>query len=965
MSYSTKYIAEWCSYTGDFSGEVLIQKKDYIGDPIPLILRDEGIELNNRFKDWFRPTWEQNCNLTFLNDASNFYAYIDLFELDEREFKVIIDASDGFGNNNRLFEGFIDAGNAEQRYVTKTDFNLTASNYVSKLNDTHPEILDRVGKTSLLNVINDSLALTGKDASIRINCDLVPTSGLRNTQSTFSVVGAFTEAFWDDNFYRNSGFKSLNKVLGPLDCFVYWSDDIWYIERYNDIYDQPGEDKAFLEFSTAEDFTFESDGSVVFETLPIVNLCADTKMTGSDQVLGTIEGLKTLQITTKSAEFLNLTNNDFTGWNDISAGYPHGDYRDPSVRKWSKSDFLFHKSILGNVGSWKYNTFTITPNNQINNACSMKLNNYTNSDELSGSPEYIENEGIFTTFVTSVDPLNFENTLNIRWKWSPFIDEDAKEYYNSLDNFNEYLLPYYIKVLDASDYGFLVHDETNDIWELKQLSPTNPLVHDALNFVKVTPDQLDQETGVYEVSIQIPLHDVSSDIVEPIDRKYTLNIGYHQFWAQRIVGGHNLFARWWGRNQIVGDVVIASEVKEISGSNTLVAELDKDAINTKNVKLELFDTPNVNYRSGLYFGPNDFDTRTSSWFNRDPDSNIEWDSFIRSVESFGSKIYYDTWIDSFNGEYRNIPDPSNNHMSFFYRPDFNNSINDPPTDDITIYLNMILTGSLSGKLDPSAGYGLTNTVSYKVTDEIDATDPSTFEAGWTQIMQIDISTATGPAPSPIIDMDILDTSITIDPSSFDNNGGLFIRVDYDPSIYNDPVGSWNPGMNFNATITDIVLPDDSSGIVNENRNRIDLDLAQIQAGQYNSITRKNAQYDNTVGYRSDFIGYDVAEDTSTRNLSLVEWLIHDKFRLFNRNRRTIKANIIYPKFLKPFQIFNDDQIDDGIKYVLGSHTFYPQNDSFDIDLLEYDNTETMSLFEVNPSNGVYEGNQGITRVPEF
>jgi len=108
---------------------------------------------------------------------------------------------------------------------------------------------------------------------------------------------------------------------------------------------------------------------------------------------------------------------------------------------------------------------------------------------------------------------------------------------------------------------------------------------------------------------------------------------------------------------------------------------------------------------------------------------------------------------------------------------------------------------------------------------------------------------------------------------------------------------------------------------------------------------KNLNYRNGIFYDS---GYEKRTDywqdkDMTDYHTLAEWLIHDRFQLYNRNRRKIEGTLRYVGFLKPFSMWVDTYDPCTRKYILTDYTYSPGEDSYKCSWLEYDNSETVNL----------------------
>lgn len=74
---------------------------------------------------------------------------------------------------------------------------------------------------------------------------------------------------------------------------------------------------------------------------------------------------------------------------------------------------------------------------------------------------------------------------------------------------------------------------------------------------------------------------------------------------------------------------------------------------------------------------------------------------------------------------------------------------------------------------------------------------------------------------------------------------------------------------------------------------------------------------------------------------LTEHLIRNKFRLFNKTRQHLAADIHTVEQFRPTQMFIDSK--QGINLMLMGYVFKPCSDTYSANLFEYDNTLDINL----------------------
>lgn len=77
-------------------------------------------------------------------------------------------------------------------------------------------------------------------------------------------------------------------------------------------------------------------------------------------------------------------------------------------------------------------------------------------------------------------------------------------------------------------------------------------------------------------------------------------------------------------------------------------------------------------------------------------------------------------------------------------------------------------------------------------------------------------------------------------------------------------------------------------------------------------------------------------------LSLMDWMLVNKFRLYKASQQIITATIYSTIPLRPFMLFQDDK-QSNKKFILVGYRYLIETDMYEIQLYEYDNTTTVNL----------------------
>ncbi len=621
MAYVEKYYLEHTS-VGGVDYRISIQKEGFSGTPEKLKLLGNGsLQIDYKHDGWFKPIIGQSCSFTILNDASNWYDLEDIATLDEKEFKVVVDASYN-GESVTLFSGFINSDVVTQKYLNNSSIQLTASNYVSKLENVHPSIIDTVQKRSIIDVLNETLKMTGKSDDIRVNIRLDPSEfTIPSNRSIFNMCGIDTESFWNNNVDRENGLKIIEALLKPFDSYIYWWDNKWHIQRYADVWINDTS-KHWVEYSSDVSYGYGTNATSLYieETstnLPISSF-SDKAFTGQSQQISMIPGLEYLEINIKNEQYLNLTTGDLSGVTGVDL-YPTVMY--PSVRTWNAYAAQWNSSHTGwhFPGYYSFGLFDSSPGYSLQDSYQfggqwiypgMTYKTISNAIYRSGWPQYYIN-GVFqypdydrnslctkfkmTITDESIDPsIGAPTTLNIKFKYASI--------YPGYGGFQawDHKLKYFLRVPPGNRW--ITYDAAGDYWKYS----TSSSLKDVSCNVVINGADFAKDTGVAEVNIDIPIGDVSG---------WTLGDGDFEL-IFGVLGAENVrktgTTPWTAYNMFCyyGDFQISAN----SGlsNNRLTAQINNNVLNKETVDLDFFDISNLNYRNGIFYG-SDYSSRTTEW----------------------------------------------------------------------------------------------------------------------------------------------------------------------------------------------------------------------------------------------------------------------------------------------------------------------------------------------------------------
>lgn len=588
MSYNTKYIIPF--YSRGNSGNIYLKKLNYSGDTQELTLLEDGLKYSVEFDDWFKPIIKQNVSFNILNDASNYFDYIDLFELDEREFQTVIEITNENDGTITLFDGWLNCDIVESKYLHNSTVNLNASNYLSKLKYDTIDRVETIHKSSLMNIIGDILTTTGKYDYTKVNNNLYPSNAgsILNTEGLYTLCGVDTELFWTNNIERMNNVDILESILTSTDSYIYWWNGYWYIERYRDLYNT---NKSILTYSNTNEYSFGSGVTRTYENRTIKDV-QDLEFRERTQTLSNIPGFKELEIALNQKQYLNLTINDFSDASIISV-MPEPDYRSWQFQTQTDFQYLFKGQPKYNLANTVARSFTY-----------LTIGTYF-------SLSFLEPwNGIATSFLMTNDLSG--TTLDISWTnilpdWYFVRDADPPAEPIEKHTFECY---YYIRMVsDTSTYYYLKYDNEEREWSLSNGSGTdeqnmNKVLHNALAVY-------DDQNAIFRIenNVKIPVSDIISHYEGDIG--FVLGIGLPI--AKRDLDGKYVYPAAPTKYEYVGDVVITASSP--LQDNLIKYDVSANTLEKKKIDLDLFDIDDLNYKNGVYTQLG-YEHRTDLWKER-------------------------------------------------------------------------------------------------------------------------------------------------------------------------------------------------------------------------------------------------------------------------------------------------------------------------------------------------------------
>lgn len=601
MAYSGKYFAgaNLFSCQGDnIEAHLIILKKDYTGDIIDVKLRNNTFKLNREWQSLDDPILGVNIEFEVMNVGSDcgeehdFFAYKDLLTATERQFKVIIELYEFKQYHSRLFEGYINVDNSQLKYLKYQGIRLVASSYLSKLQHYSTVELETIQGLTFIDYISSMLRELGSEDDIRINSSLLPVEdwGIQNITpgnpgfTLFNKTGAVTELFWENNVERESSYDILLKIMESFNCYIYWWDSKWYIERYNNIWGSAVPDKYFVEYDINAQYSPQDNGVWTQETKRVYDV-HELTFAGMTQKLSSIPGYRVIAVKINNKKFDNLVSPTFSPFTTVE----DGNYIPSEYRKW----YGFQTPPGDTTMRW----FDVDkPYNDIEFAIRQQVLDVT---------YYFTGHGLYTRFLMTIKA--DETSLSLKWK------------YNVGDNWVQngtdavtFIQWYNLWFENEGSHKYLSYREDRG-WYLDNASGNASLEH---HFAQ--PD-FNQDTHTYEVNINIPLKDLNKTYNPggypiPYEGDVDLRLGIGQVWRYANVTPQVLDGVYFG------DVEVKSQGTELD-PNYIEGTINTDFLNKKVFEMTLADQSDLTYKNGILRGSTLLQ-RTTLWQAFDGDAGV-------------------------------------------------------------------------------------------------------------------------------------------------------------------------------------------------------------------------------------------------------------------------------------------------------------------------------------------------------
>ena len=565
MAYGNHYRIGYSSH--GTTGYIYVCEEGYSSSIEDLALVANSFKIDYKPNGWENPIIGLAASFGILNDETDYFTLLPLLTATEKQYWVRVTRVSP--SSLTLFEGYIACNNNEQKYLKNRTIRLVATSYLSKLQYVTPPSIETLQTISFIDYLDDCLRQTGTEQNIRINSSLYPTGdSIGATSSMFNKAGVFSEVFHKNNIDRDNALDVITKILTTFECYIYWYNENWYIERYDDIFNATTQ--SYVEYTTGSSYGPSDTGSSHSTSYTPIDF-QDLSPMGQSQTIGVIQGMKEIEIRIPAERYTNLVPPSLRDADPITAT------ANPDFRTWEYWN--------SPTGVWSSSTMGF-PFVRMN-SCAIRTNWFTYGG---GIPAY--HIGLYTKVRLTV--ASSDTVLECKYKFGT-----TKGTFGSFTSWEDYEFNFYYWLRIAGTSSYIYYNSGTDSWSLgtyTEITGKNRVVIDGGNF--------DDQSSTVDVSFSIPLSDVTG--LGPADRDLVLCIGTERIDNTGSGGSYDNPAT----SAYYGDFQV--KTTGTAPDNNYKGVISTDMLNKLSIEIPFSDFDSFNFKNTLVRGTN-FASRTTTW----------------------------------------------------------------------------------------------------------------------------------------------------------------------------------------------------------------------------------------------------------------------------------------------------------------------------------------------------------------
>lgn len=229
MAYGLKYQSNFYNFFGKLVS-ILISKEDYVGEVTQVRTSEVIIEAN--YEDDNTPIIGHGAKIVVQIEATDLSYMEDLLISYERQFQCVIQY-DGV----TAFRGYSLCDLNERQLLPYAAITLQFTDYLHRLEEQYPTCLSSSNKNILiLDLVQELIDRSNIEVPLYVN------STLFESQMDQTEIDTFLPQVRIQNFqfYTNASeydnmYDAINKALQPFNAFIYYYNEVWVIERQEDV----------------------------------------------------------------------------------------------------------------------------------------------------------------------------------------------------------------------------------------------------------------------------------------------------------------------------------------------------------------------------------------------------------------------------------------------------------------------------------------------------------------------------------------------------------------------------------------------------------------------------------------------------------------------------------------------------------------------------------------------------------
>lgn len=230
MAYGLRYQSDFYNYFGTLVS-VKIYKQGY-SDSIEDDLRLSEVTITSNYQDDNTPVIGKGAKIVIEANESEMGVLKEMLVSYERQFLCVIEY-----NSQVVFRGYSICDLNERQLLPYGQITMQFTDYLRRLESKYPASLSDIGGKSLVyGLVNEMLGLTDLDLPLYVNSTLFEDSMLRAATDSFLPQTCVQNAqFYSNSYNYDNIYEAVNKALQPFSAFLYSYNDMWVLERQEDI----------------------------------------------------------------------------------------------------------------------------------------------------------------------------------------------------------------------------------------------------------------------------------------------------------------------------------------------------------------------------------------------------------------------------------------------------------------------------------------------------------------------------------------------------------------------------------------------------------------------------------------------------------------------------------------------------------------------------------------------------------